>query len=228
MKEEKEIRAYLCAQRRDALGLPDYTAGEEIMNAATHGVGAALAVAALIVMLLRAPHTVTDVFCMLLYGATLFLLYIVSTIYHALGVNRGKQVFRVLDHCSIFLLIAGTYTPISLLVIGGRAGWVLFGVMWGMAAFGVFLNAVDMKRFTKVSMVCYIGMGWGVIFTFQDLLRNMGRNEVWLLLLGGVAYTVGAVLYGLGKNMRYMHSLWHLFVLAGSVLHFFSILFTIT
>lgn len=212
------------AERRKQLNLPSYTVLEEVFNAITHGLGAALAIAALVILLVMAPHDPRTVLCNILYGSTLFVLYIVSTLYHALGINQAKKVFRVLDHCSIFLLIAGTYTPISLLIIRGAVGWVLFGVIWGMAALGIVLNAVDLKKFSKISTVCYLVMGWAVVFAIGPLVSSMPWPEIKLLIWGGVAYTVGAVLYGVGKNVKYVHSIWHLFVLAGSILHFFTIL----
>lgn len=216
-------RAQWRVQRREALHLPSYTLLEEVLNAVSHGVGVLLAIAALVFLLVMSSHDVKTVLCLTLYSVTLFVLYIVSTLYHALGINKAKQVFRILDHCSIFLLIAGTYTPINLLIIGGTTGWVLFGIIWGMAVIGVVLNAVDLKRFAKISVFCYIGMGWAVVFAVKPLLAAMPMNAVLFLVIGGVAYTAGAVLYAAGKKKKYMHSLWHLFVLAGSILHFFTI-----
>lgn len=220
-KEEKQQQR---EQRRIQLNLPRYTVLEEVLNAVTHGLGAALAIAALVILLVMAPHDAKNVLCNTLYGVTLFILYIVSTLYHALGINKAKKVFRTLDHCSIFLLIAGTYTPISLLVIGGTTGWILFGGIWGAAAGGIVLNAIDVKRFSKLSAVCYLVMGWAVVFAIGPLVQSMPVREIILMVAGGVAYTVGAVLYHIGKRIKYMHSIWHVFVLAGSILHFFTIL----
>lgn len=205
------------------LNLPVYTVGEEVANAVSHGAGAVFATAALVVLLVFSPRRALTLVSVSIYGGTLFLLYTVSTLYHALGVTKAKKVFQVLDHCTIFLLIAGTYTPITLLCIGGPVGWGLFSVVWAAAVLGIVLNAVNMKKFKAFSMICYLGMGWSVIFAVKPLLENLDALSLILLLVGGIFYTVGTVLYGKGRTVRYMHSVWHLFVLAGSVLHFFVI-----
>lgn len=210
-------------EKRRLLGLPIYSASEEILSAVSHGIGVLLSIAALVLLLVSAPGDPIVVVSLSIYSATLILLYLVSTLYHALGVNKGKRVFRILDHCSIFLLIVGTYTPLSLVIIGGTVGWVLFGVIWAAAVVGIVFNAVNLKRFQRLSMVCYICMGWAVIFAAKPLAGSMPFWEMILLLAGGVFYTVGAALYGIGKKRKYVHSLWHLFVLAGSIFHFFCI-----
>lgn len=218
-----ELKEKQREERRRFLGLPIYSTLEEVLSAVSHGVGVLLSIAALVLLLVRAPDDSITLVSLVVYSGTLILLYLVSTLYHALGVNKGKQVFRVLDHCSIFLLIAGTYTPLSLAVIRGTAGWVLFGVIWAAAVVGIVFNAVNLKRYQKLSMVCYICMGWAVIFAAKPLAGSMPVWEIILLLAGGVFYTVGAVLYAIGKKKKYVHSLWHLFVLVGSVFHFFCI-----
>lgn len=218
-----ELKEKQREERRRFLGLPIYSTLEEVLSAVSHGVGVLLSIAALVLLLVRAPNDSITLVSLVVYSATLILLYLISTLYHALGVNKGKQVFRVLDHCSIFLLIAGTYTPLSLAVIRGTAGWVLLGVIWAAAVVGIVFNAVNLKRYQKLSMVCYICMGWAVIFAAKPLAGSMPVWEIILLLAGGVFYTVGAVLYAIGKKKKYVHSLWHLFVLVGSVFHFFCI-----
>lgn len=130
---------------------------------------------------------------------------------------------RVLDHCTIFLLIAGTYTPFTLVTLRQGAGWPLFGIIWGAAVFGIVLNAIDVERFEKLSMVCYLAMGWAIVFTIRPLLHAISAEGIKLLIAGGIAYTVGAVIYAKGSKIKYMHSIWHFFVLAGSILHFFTI-----
>lgn len=207
------------AEKRQELGLPHYSLGEEIFSAVSHGVSALFAVAALVLLLVFCEKTAINLVTVSIYGGTMVLLYTVSTIYHGLGLNRAKKVFRVLDHCTIFLLIAGTYAPITLACIRGTLGWVLFGVVWGAAVLGVVLNAVSLERFKVLSMVCYLAMGWVVVFAMQDFVRNSNAVAFATLLAGGICYTVGAVLYGVGKKIPYMHSVFHLFVLAGSVLH---------
>ena len=205
---------------------PVYSLAEELMSSISHGVGTLLAVAALVVGVVMAA-IYSDAWCvvsMAVYGATLVILYSMSTIYHGLKPNKGKRVFRVLDHCSIFLLIAGTYTPLTLVSLRGVLGWVLFGIVWTAAILGIVLNAVNLNRFKAFSMICYIAMGWVIVFAFKPLLDVMRTGGIVLLITGGVAYTIGAVLYGIGTKVKYMHSGFHFFVLAGSILHYFCIL----
>ena len=218
--DKREARA----QKRIHLALPKYSLAEEITNAVTHGLGAALAIAGLVVLLIYSPKTPLAIISVCLYGASMFLLYMVSTLYHSLGVNRAKKGFQVLDHCTIFFLIAGTYTPISLLCIGGTVGWVLVSIVWGVGILGTVLTAVDMHRFKVFSMVCYIALGWCVIIFIKPLIDSMDQTSIVLLVVGGVLYTVGAVIYGLGRKVPYMHSVWHLFCLAGTVFHYFVVL----
>ena len=205
---------------------PVYSLAEELMSSISHGVGTLLGVAALVVGVVMAA-IYSDAWCvvsMAVSGATLVILYSMSTIYHGLKPNKGKRVFRVLDHCSIFLLIAGTYTPLTLVSLRGVLGWVLFGIQWVAAILGIVFNAVNLNRFKIFSMICYIAMGWVIVFAFKPLLDIMRTGGIVLLITGGVAYTIGAVLYGIGKKVKYMHSVFHFFVLAGSILHYFCIL----
>lgn len=212
-------------EKRKLFNLPSYTLIEEILNAVTHGIGAALAIAAIVLLPIFSDHTPKISTCVTIYASTLFILYIVSTMYHALGINKAKKVFRVLDHCSIFLLIAGTYTPISLLMLPNPLGIILTSVIWTVAIVGILLNSIDLKKFAKVSMICYIGMGWCVIFAIKPLIENVNTFQLVFLFIGGLFYTIGAAIYGIGKKtkVKYIHSLWHLFVLAGSIFHFFMI-----
>lgn len=212
---KKEVRL----EKRRVLGLPRYSLGEEIFSAVSHGVSALFAVAVLVLLLVFCEKTALNVVSVSIYGATMVLLYTVSTIYHALGLNRAKVVFRSLDHCTIFLLIAGTYTPITLVCLGGARGWAMFGVVWAAAILGVVLNALSVDRFKKFSMICYLAMGWVVVLAMKPVMANLSPTGFWCLLSGGLCYTLGAVLYGVGKKIPYMHSVFHLFVLAGSVLH---------
>lgn len=209
--------------------LPDYTRGEEIANMVTHIIGGVFALAAIPLLVVTAalrgdPWAVVSG---AVYGATLLIMFTVSSIYHGLKPGKAKRVMRVIDHCDIYFLIAGTYTPILLVgirPINPAMAWTLFGVEWGLAAVAVTLNAVDLKRFEKISMVCYIGMGWGVIVMIEPTIKAMTMSGFALLLAGGIAYTIGAVLYAVGKKVRYIHSVFHVFVLIGSVLHFLAIL----
>ena len=210
--------------------LPDYTRGEEIFNMVSHIVGGAFGIAAtaLCVTFAALHHNPWGVVGSAIYGAALILLYTMSSIYHGLRPNTGKKVMQVLDHCTIYFLIAGTYTPVLLSAIRRVSpgwAWTLFGIVWGFAVLGIVFTAIDLKSTAVFSMICYIGMGWCIMIALRVTLEAIGRMGMLFLLLGGVAYTVGAVLYGLGERRRYMHSLFHLFVLAGSILQFFCIFF---
>lgn len=210
--------------------LPDYTRGEEIFNMVSHVAGAAFGVIALVLsVLISAFHdNVWGVVGCAVYGFTMIALYTMSGIYHGLKREMPKKVMQVMDHCTIYHLIAGTYTPILLSAIRPVSpgwAWTLFGIVWGFAALGTVFTAIDVERFHKFAMVCYIGMGWCVVFAVKPTIQAIPLPGLLWLLAGGVVYTVGAVLYALGNKIRYMHSVWHLFVVAGSVLQFLCILF---
>ena len=204
---------------RQRLSLPMYSLGEEIFSAVSHGAGALFGAVALILLLVYCEKTPVTVISVCVFGGTMVLLYTVSALYHALGINKAKKVFQVLDHCTIFLLIAGTYTPMTLCCIRGVTGIVLFAVVWIAAIVGIVLNAVSVERFQVFSMVCYLSMGWVVVFAMKTVLQRLSSFGLGFLLAGGIVYTLGAVLYGFGKKVPYVHSVWHLFVLAGSILH---------
>ena len=211
---------------KDKIKIPNYTLGEEITNAVLHGIGALLSIAALVLcVVFSAIHeNVYAVVSSCIYGSTLIILYTMSCLYHSFKINNAKRVFRIIDHCSIFLLIAGTYTPYALVSLNGALGWTVFGLIWGCAILGIVLNAIDLNRFKKLSMVLYIAMGWAIIFAFKTLALNLPTGGIYLLVAGGIVYTIGAIFYGIGKKLKYMHSVFHFFVLSGSILHFFSIL----
>ena len=137
----------------------------------------------------------------------------------------AKKVFRIFDHCSIFLLIFGTYTPIALVTLNGKLGWLIFSIILASAVIGIVLNSINLEKYKKVSMACYIIMGWMIVVAFKPLGESLARNGIILMLLGGIVYTIGAIIYAVGKKVRYMHSLWHFFVLGGSILQFFGIYF---
>ena len=165
-----------------------------------------------------------------IYGVSLVLLYTASSIYHGLRAELAKKVFQVIDHCTIYFLIAGTYTPILFCSIRRYSpfwGWLIFGVVWGLAFFAATMTAIDLKKYKVLSMVCYIGMGWCIVFAAKAAIESIPVPGLVWLLAGGVAYTVGAVLYGVGKRVKYMHSVFHLFVIAGSVFQFICIFFYI-
>lgn len=212
--------------------LPDYTKGEEIFNMVSHIVGGGLGIVALVLcVIVSALHK--DAYAVVgsaIYGASLIVLYTMSSVYHGLRPEMAKKVMQVVDHCTIYFLIAGTYTPILLTVIRRESAvtaWVLFGVVWGLAAIAAALTAIDLKKYEVFSMICYIGMGWSIIFAYKTAIAAIPFPGLMLLLAGGISYTVGAVLYGLGKKRKFMHSIFHLFVVAGSLLQFLCILFYI-
>lgn len=211
--------------KREKLGLPRYTLGEELVNSISHGLGAVFGVVALVLCVVFSASRAGawEVVSSAIYGSSMVVLYSVSTIYHALGINRAKKVFRTLDHCSIYFLIAGTYTPYCLVAMRETSGIIIFAVVWAAAAAGIALSAVNVHKFRVASMIIYIAMGWAVIFSVRDLVASVAPVGVVLLVAGGVLYTIGAVLYGVGKKKKYMHSVFHFLALGGSVCHFISI-----
>ena len=210
--------------------LPKYTKGEEIFNMTSHIVGGVLGIVALVLcVVFAAVHgNGYGVVSGAIYGVTMVILYTMSSIYHGLNPKRkAKKVFQVLDHCSIYLLIAGSYTPFALCTLreySTALGWTIFGVIWFVAILGIILNSIDIKKFRVFSMICYLVMGWCIVFKINLLPELLGTAGFVLLLLGGLAYTIGAILYGLGKKHKYMHSVFHLFILLGSLLQIFTIL----
>lgn len=210
--------------------LPTYTKGEEIFNMTSHIVGAVLGIVATVLCVVFAAinKNVYGVISGAIYGVTMILLYTMSSIYHGLSPKRhSKKVFQVLDHCSIFLLIAGSYTPFALVSIreyDAFWGWAIFGIIWGLAILGIVLNSIDIKKYKVFSMICYLAMGWCIIIKANLLPELLGMKGLILLLAGGIAYTTGAIVYGFGKKHRYIHSIFHLFILLGSLLQFFCIL----
>jgi len=211
--------------------LPTYTKGEEIFNMTSHIVGVVLGIVVTVLCIVRASihDNVYGVVSSAIYGATMIILYVMSSIYHGLSPKcKAKKVLQVLDHCTIFLLIAGSYTPFALCTFREydvKTGWIIFSLIWAMAILGIVLNAIDLKKYNVFSMICYIGMGWAIIFKVNLLPMLLGNKGLILLVLGGIAYTIGAILYGLGRKKKYMHSIFHLCILIGSLLQFFCILF---
>jgi hemolysin III len=205
-----------------------YSPGEEVVSSLIHGIGAALSVAALVVLVSRALSSsdVQSVVAVSVYGATLVLLYLSSTLYHAVTSQRAKRAFKVADHAAIFLLIAGTYTAYSLSVVRGVLGWVLFGVIWSCALPGVVVELLGLNRNRLLATVLYVVMGALVVFVAGPVKAAMSSTSFTLLLLGGAAYVLGAIIYVM-KQVPWTHPIWHLFVVAGSALHFFSILWTL-
>ncbi len=210
-------------KKKRKLSIPPYTLGEELCNAISHGLGALLSAAALVLMLLRAKGALA-LSAAALFGAALVLLYTMSCLYHALSPRvAGKKVLRVLDHCNVFLLVFGTYIPVSLLGVPGASGWVLFGIVGFFTLLGIVLTAVDLERFQLAAVICQLLSGWSILIGLPGLLRTMGPAGLVWLVAGGLMYSVGAVLYGLRKKRKYRHSLFHLFCLLGSFCHFWAV-----
>jgi len=202
-----------------------YSVAEEIAHATTHGVGLLLSIAGLVLLVVLASirGDAWHIVSVSIYGSTLVLLYAASTFYHAIHLPRAKKVFRVLDHAAIFLLIAGTYTPFTLVNLRGGWGWSLFGTVWGLAILGVILEAAAGKRVRVLSHILYIGLGWLVAIAVKPLLTSVATGGLLLLVAGGLAYTGGVVFYA-WRRLPFNHAIWHVFVLAGSVCHFFAVL----
>ncbi len=219
MEEKKGIKK---------IEIPKYTLSEELLNAISHGIGVLLSIAALVLCIVRSAnhHDAYAVVSSSLYGATSILLYLMSTLYHSLKVNNAKRVFRIIDHCTIFILIAGTFTPFCLVSIREYSvalGWTMFGIIWATAIVGITLTAVNLNKFKKLGMILYIVMGWAALIAFKGIWKTVPKRGILLLLLGGVVYTIGAIIYGIGKKYKYMHSVFHFLVLLASVLFFFAI-----
>lgn len=206
------------------INLPKYKLGEELINSISHGIGALLAIVALVLLGIKA-NTGLELLSVLIYTISSFVLYLMSCLYHSLKPNNAKRVFRIIDHCSIFLQIAGTYTPILILKISGALGWTMFGIIWGLAILGIVLNSIDLNKFKKLSMFLYLLMGWCIIFSFKSLWINMEHLGILLGLIGGIIYTIGAILYGIGKKKKYIHSVFHIFCLFAGICFFFTIYF---
>lgn len=209
--------------------LPEYSHHEELCHTVSHVAGAALGFIALIWCLILAD-TPVEIITSIVYGMTMILLYTTSSIYHGLKQPMAKKVFQVLDHCTIYFFIAGTYTVIVLVALrpeNAAMAWVIFGIEWGMAAIAATLTAIDLKKYAVFSMICYIVMGWAAIIAIGPALRAMSIGGLTLLLAGGVSYTIGSVLYMIGKkkDLQYAHLVFHVFTLLGSVLHLFCIVF---
>ena len=210
--------------------LPDYTKGEEIMNMVTHIVGGGVGILALILCSIRTltKHNTLGFWGCMIYGCCMVALYAVSSIYHGMRRGTGKKVMQIIDHCTIYFLIAGTYTPILLSAFVPAypaIGWGLLVAEWVLCILAATLTAIDLRMYRVFSMICYIGMGWGIIFFLPQCLTVMTVPGFALLLSGGIAYTIGAVLYGIGVKKKWIHSVFHIFVVLGSILQFLSIIY---
>jgi hemolysin III len=205
-----------------------YSLGEEIANSITHGIGAALSVAALVLMVVFAAYSADPwrIVGVSIFGATLILLYIASTLYHAFPQPRVKKIFRIFDHSAIYLLIAGTYTPFLLVSLRGPWGWTLFAILWGSAVAGCVFKAFFIGRWDRVTTGLYVAMGWTIVIAAKPTYEALPTGALILMCIGGMAYTSGVVFYA-WQRLPYHHAIWHLFVLCGSLSHFFAVLFFI-
>ena len=221
----------MCRTKLKDRKLPDYTKGEEIFNMVSHIVGGGMGIVAVVLcVIVSAVHrNVYGVVSGAIFGGTMILLYCMSSIYHGLSPKTtAKKVFQVIDHCTIFILIAGTYTPITLCTLreyNTALGWTMFGIVWGVAILDIVLNAIDLKRFSVFSIICYLALGWCVVSAAKPVFGGLGTGGTWLLVSGGISYTVGAVIYTVGHKALYLHSVFHIFCVIGSLLHFLCILF---
>lgn len=205
-----------------------YTLGEEIFNSVTHGVGAGLSIAGTVVLIVFSAiyGNAWAVVSSSIYGASLIILYTMSTLYHSLTNEKAKKFFQIMDHNTIFLLIAGTYTPITLYILGGVVGWVLFGIVWGAAVIGITANSINLEKAKIPSIFCYVATGWVIIFAIKPLMAKIPFISGLFLIIGGAFYTLGIIFYAI-KKVKYFHSVWHLFTIGGSVFHYFSILLAV-
>ena len=217
MSDKKELRQ----ERAKQHGLPQYTFGEELLNSISHGFGAVASLVGMIFLILKAQSG-RDIASVIIFSASSIALYTVSCVYHGMHVSAAKKYLRIADHCSIFLMIGGCYTPFIFMIL---EGWVQIAVLigiWATGIVGITLNLIDLKRFSKWSMACYIIMGWFAVAVIPVLIRKLERNALVLLFAGGLCYTVGAVVYGLGKKLKwpYVHTFYHFLILAGTALHY--------
>lgn len=225
-----EINSLVCVRENlkeiEMDNIENFTKSEEITNAILHGIGLGLAIAALSVLVVFAKvyGDIWYIVSFSIYGSTLVILYLSSTLYHSFPAGRVKNIFEIIDHSAIYLLIAGTYTPLTLIALRENIGWTIFGIVWGIAVVGIIFKIFWVKKFVVFSTILYIVMGWLIIFAINPLIEAMNRTSIVLLVVGGVLYTVGTIFY-VWRSLKFHHAIWHLFVLGGSICHFFTILF---
>jgi hemolysin III len=204
------------------------TLGEEIFNSITHGIGALLSIAGLVVLTVYAVNKGNSwhVVSFSIFGTSLFLLYLSSTLYHSFTKAKIKNLFARFDHAAIFLLIAGTYTPFVLTTIRSPLGWTLFGIVWGLAAIGIVIRSIYLTRFRKLMVGVYVAMGWMFLVAIVPMIKNLPASSITFLFIGAGCYSLGVIFYA-WRNLKYGHGIWHLFVLGGSISHFFSVLYSL-
>lgn len=215
-------------QKRIEEGYRTLSLGEEIFNSITHGIGTLLSIAALVLLVVFASirGNAWHIVSFSIFGSTMVLLYLASTLYHSFTKDKIKNLFARFDHAAIFLLIAGTYTPFVLTTLRGTLGWTLFGIIWAVAIAGVVIRSIYLTRFRKLMVSLYLAMGWMFVVAIGPMIKNLPAISVWFLFLGGAMYSIGVIFY-VWRNLKYGHGIWHLFVLAGSIMHFFAVLFSL-
>lgn len=212
-------------KRKLNIKIPIYSIGEEIFNSVSHGIGAILSIVALVLMVVKANGALAEA-TVSIFGSTMIILYSISCIYHALSYQvEGKKILRIIDHCNVYLLVYGTYIPISLLGIGGNLGWILFGFVTTITLIGIILTSIKIDKFQLLEVICHLFNGWSILIGIPKLLSTIGTKGIFYLIFGGVLYTIGSILYGIGINKKYMHSVFHLFCLLGTFFHFWAIYF---
>lgn len=203
--------------------IPKYNLAEELINSISHGIGAIFAIVVLILCLIKAKTASAVVSCTI-YGVLMLILYVISCIYHALSPKvKGKKVLRVIDHCNVMLMVAGTYMPVCLSLFNNYIGWITFAIVWIITIIGVVFNAINVDKYAVLSVICNLLLGWAAIILINPMLEIIPFKAVELLILGGIIYTIGSILYGIGSKIPYMHSIFHFFVLAASICHFLFI-----
>ena len=207
----------------EKIKVPKYTLGEELINSISHGIGAGLAIAALVLCIIKSNNA-WSIVSTAIYGSLMIILYVISCIYNALSPRiKGKKVLRVIDHCNVSLMLAGTYMPICLSLLNGRLGWILFTVVWTITIVAIVLNGINVDKYQVASVMCHLLLGWGSLVIINPLIKASSIHAVSILIIGGIIYTIGSIIYGLGSKIPYMHSVFHFFVLGGSIFHFFFI-----
>lgn len=212
-------------KKKERISIPNYTLSEELINSISHGIAAGLSIWGLVMLIIKASKVgAMAVTTVTLFGTTMIILYTISCIYHALSPRiTGKKVMRVIDHCNVFLLVFGTIIPIALVGIKGVYGWIYFGIVAIVTLLGIIFSSIDVDKNEKIEVVCHLVNGWSALFFIKPLINGVGMTGLILIILGGVMYSLGALLYGLGSKKKYMHSVFHFFCIAGTIFHYFAI-----
>lgn len=212
-------------KKKERISIPSYTLSEELINSISHGIAAAFSIWGLVMLIIKASNEgAMAVTTVTLFGTTMILLYTISCIYHALSPRiTGKKVLRVIDHCNVFLLVFGTIIPMALVGMKGVCGWIYFGIVGFITLLGIIFSAIDVDKNEKIEVVCHLVNGWSAVLFIKPLIAGVGVAGLIFIILGGVMYSIGALLYGLGSKKKYMHSVFHFFCIAGSIFHYLAI-----